>query len=373
MIKKIVFVNKNYWSFYNFRLVFAQKLIKRFKNISVLSLFGGKDLSIKNLKNIKNFSFPINQTLYDIKKDIHFIISLRKFIKKENPKVIHFFNPRPMLLGNLSTLFLKKKINIYSTVTGLGHFYLSNNYLIKIILFPLFFIAFKKSQVVFFQNRQDRDYFKDLGLLKNVKTFISFGQGIKIKRKKIKKINYKKIKIGFVARLTKEKGFEEYLESVEIFKEKNSEFRKFVEFGFIKNFDKKSIVSVSIKKIKKKLNKLKIKQYQYKANSNYLNYFDVIVYPSYREGCSKTLMEACNYGKVIITTDVPGCNNIIKNNFNGMLASSKNANSLTSMYEKIFTTKNKIYKMQKNAQSFAYKNFDEEKVINSMIDKYKNL
>lgn len=372
MIKKIVFVNKNYWSFYNFRLVFAQKLIKRFKKISVLSLFGGKNSSITNLKKIKNFSFPVNQTLYDFKKDIHFIISLRKFIKKENPKVIHFFNPRPMLLGNLSTLFLKKKFNVYSTVTGLGHFYLSNNYLIKIILFPLFFIAFKNSHVVFFQNKQDRDYFKNLGLLKNVKTYISFGQGIKIKRKKIKKLNYQKLKIGFVARLTKEKGFEEYIESVEIF-QKKSELKKYVEFGFIKNFDNKSAVSVSMEKIKKKLKKLKIKQCKFKANSNYLNYFDVIVYPSYREGCSKTLMEACNYGKVIITTDVPGCNNIIKNNFNGMLVPSKNANSLKLMYEKIFTKKKKIDKMQKNAQNFAYKNFDEEKVINSIIDRYKKI
>ena len=372
MIKKIVFVNKNYWSFYNFRLVFAQKLIKRFKNISVLSLFGGKDLSITNLKKIKNFSFPINQTLYDFKKDICFIISLRKFIKKENPKVIHFFNPRPMLLGNLSILFLKKKFKIYSTVTGLGHFYLSNNYLIKIILFPLFFIAFKNSQIVFFQNKQDRDYFKDLGLLKNVKTFISFGQGIKIKRKKIKKLDYQKLKIGFVARLTKEKGFEEYLESVEIF-QKKSELKKFVEFGFIKNFDNKSAVSVSMKKIEKKIKKLKIKKYEYKTNSNYLNYFDVIVYPSYREGCSKTLMEACNYGKFIITSDVPGCNNVIKHHYNGLLVEPKSANSLYKAYEKIFSIKGKIAKMQKNAVKFAEKNFDEDKILDTITGKYANL
>ena len=39
---------------------------------------------------------------------------------------------------------------------------------------------------------------------------------------------------------------------------------------------------------------------------------DCIILPSYREGLSKILIEACAVGRPAITTNVPGCRDIIK-------------------------------------------------------------
>jgi glycosyltransferase involved in cell wall biosynthesis len=368
MLKKIVFVNKNYYSFKNFRLPLAKKLLKKNPNYEIFSIFGGPGPK-KRLKNIKCLSMKISQNLYDLKNDLNFIFSFRKFLKKEEPYIVHFFNARPMLLGNLSTYFLKKKIKLYSTVTGLGHFYLTDNFFLKILLFPLFYLTFKNAQKIFFHNNNDKNYFFNKGLLRNVKPIVSFGQGIKLKKKIIKKIDVKNIKFGFVGRLTKEKGFLDYLESIKIFQD-HSKYKNFAKFGYIENFDHNSSVAVTKSMLREKLKKISIKKYKYQNSPRYLDHFDVIVYPSYREGCSKTLMEACNLGKLIITTNVPGCNNIIMNSINGILVEPKSPKLLSKAYEKIFNIKNNFIKIQKKSKLRARQYFDEKKILNNLIKEY---
>ncbi|MBK9736643.1 MAG: glycosyltransferase [Saprospiraceae bacterium] len=45
----------------------------------------------------------------------------------------------------------------------------------------------------------------------------------------------------------------------------------------------------------------------------------IVVLPSYREGLPKVLIEACAIGRPIITTDVPGCREIVQSETNGIL------------------------------------------------------
>ena len=49
-----------------------------------------------------------------------------------------------------------------------------------------------------------------------------------------------------------------------------------------------------------------------------------VVLPSYREGLSRSLLESMALGKPIITTNVPGCNELVRENLNGLLCKVKN-------------------------------------------------
>jgi glycosyltransferase involved in cell wall biosynthesis len=55
---------------------------------------------------------------------------------------------------------------------------------------------------------------------------------------------------------------------------------------------------------------------------------DCVVLPSYREGTPRTLLEAASSAKPIIATDVPGCNNVVEDHFNGLLCKIKDADDL---------------------------------------------
>ena len=57
---------------------------------------------------------------------------------------------------------------------------------------------------------------------------------------------------------------------------------------------------------------------------------DVFVLPSaYREGIPRVLLEAASMGLPIITTDSPGCNEVVENQANGLLIPPRDSGALT--------------------------------------------
>jgi glycosyltransferase involved in cell wall biosynthesis len=55
---------------------------------------------------------------------------------------------------------------------------------------------------------------------------------------------------------------------------------------------------------------------------------DLVVLPSWREGLSRALIEAAAMERPIITTDVPGCRDVIDHGHSGLLVPLKNADAL---------------------------------------------
>jgi glycosyltransferase involved in cell wall biosynthesis len=94
---------------------------------------------------------------------------------------------------------------------------------------------------------------------------------------------------------------------------------------------------------------------------------DCVVLPSYREGTPRTLLEAASSAKPIITTDVPGCNNVVKDNYNGLLCKLKDADDLAhkmKMMASFEDEKLKVFGL--NGRTKMEAEYDESRVI----DKY---
>ncbi len=99
----------------------------------------------------------------------------------------------------------------------------------------------------------------------------------------------------------------------------------------------------------------------------YLVECDCFVLPSYREGTSRSLLEALSIGRPLITTNVPGCNNIVKNDYNGYLCDKKNIESLFQVIKKMINTPFEIRKkMSINSRKLAENKFDVN-IINKQI------
>ena len=80
-----------------------------------------------------------------------------------------------------------------------------------------------------------------------------------------------------------------------------------------------------------------------------------------------SLLEASSIGRPIITSNVPGCNNIVFDGVNGFLCKPKDIMSLYNCIIKMINTTSKTrIKMGRNGRKLVEKNFD-IKIINNLI------
>ena len=97
----------------------------------------------------------------------------------------------------------------------------------------------------------------------------------------------------------------------------------------------------------------------------------VVILPSYREGLPKGLLEAASCGKPIITTDVPGCREIVRNEINGILIPPKDTNALINAMKKLINNKKLRKSMGNKGREIIKKSFSIKTKSQELINFYK--
>jgi glycosyltransferase involved in cell wall biosynthesis len=99
---------------------------------------------------------------------------------------------------------------------------------------------------------------------------------------------------------------------------------------------------------------------------------DLFVLPSYyREGVPRVLLEAANAGLPIITTDMPGCRDVVKSGWNGWIVPPRNVEELASaMIGALKTDKLTLRAMGERGRTRVEKEFGLEGVADAYADIY---
>ncbi|HHD73024.1 MAG TPA: glycosyltransferase, partial [Epsilonproteobacteria bacterium] len=94
------------------------------------------------------------------------------------------------------------------------------------------------------------------------------------------------------------------------------------------------------------------------------NSCDCVVLPSYREGLSRVLLEAASMAKPIVTTDVPGCREVVEAGVTGFLCKKQDPIDLADKMEKILhLTPEERIGMGAKGREKMIREFDEKLVI----------
>jgi glycosyltransferase involved in cell wall biosynthesis len=96
---------------------------------------------------------------------------------------------------------------------------------------------------------------------------------------------------------------------------------------------------------------------------------DCVVLPSYREGLSRVLLEASSMAKPIVTTNVPGCKDVVVDGLTGYLCEVKDPQSLATQMMKIISmTQNQRLKMGIKGREKMIAEFDEKFVVDKYLE-----
>lgn len=105
----------------------------------------------------------------------------------------------------------------------------------------------------------------------------------------------------------------------------------------------------------------------------YLAISNALVFPSYREGFPNTVMQACAMKLPCIVSNINGCNEIIKNNINGLVIPVKDQMSLVQAMEKFRANKDFLEKLAKNTRQLIQEKYERTFVWNEILKEYKLL
>lgn len=99
---------------------------------------------------------------------------------------------------------------------------------------------------------------------------------------------------------------------------------------------------------------------------------DLYIMPSYREGLSKSMMEAMCYGLPVVASKIRGNTDLMGNNEGGILCNPADNDAFVQAIEKIYNDKELQKSMGKRNKEFI-KNFDIKVVLKQMEDIYKEM
>ena len=160
MNKTILYLVSEDWYFISHRLPLALAAQKNGYSVHVACKDTGK------LNEIKKYGFVCHKLISNRRRTslrylIKEIINIRYIIKSINPSIFHLIAFRPILLGLFSLAF-NNKINIVTTITGLGSVFLSKNIKIRFLKFLITYfliISFKKNNIkIIVQNKDDYNF-----------------------------------------------------------------------------------------------------------------------------------------------------------------------------------------------------------------------
>ncbi|AZI41120.1 glycosyltransferase family 4 protein [Epilithonimonas vandammei] len=105
----------------------------------------------------------------------------------------------------------------------------------------------------------------------------------------------------------------------------------------------------------------------------YLAAADALIFPSYREGFPNVVMQAGAMELPSIVTNINGCNEIVKNNENGMIISIKNKDQIYNALLRLMANLSLYNKMKSQAREYIVQHYDQKLIWNAILAEYREL
>jgi glycosyltransferase involved in cell wall biosynthesis len=367
---KLLFIVNVDWFFISHRLPIALAAIKNGYEVHIACGITDRQRELELLGIIVH---PVSLTRSgtSLLKEIKAIKEMNTVVKKVLPDVVHLVTIKGAVYGGLVTRFKGIKTRVAS-ISGLGFVFIDESLKARVIRFlvtKLYRLALNSSNTkVIFQNENDKNIFIHNNIIKAKQSLIVRGSGVDLKM-----YNYlpepsgEKV-IMFLARLLKDKGLIEFCDAA-IELKKSGFTGKFVLVGDI---DLENPNSITQSELNSYISSGAVEHWGFSSNvSETISKSHIMLLPSYREGLPKSLIEAAACGRVVITTDVPGCRDAITPNVTGVLIPIKSTAAIVSAVLDLCDKEEKRKAMGKCGRELAESHFDISDVITTHLNLYK--
>jgi len=358
MKPKIVIIENNLISSLTMRERLTSELMAHF-DVTILTIGNERQMQAAAEKGFRVIN--VGASTQNIFHVFDYMNNLRRELKRISPEVCLTFTIRPAIWGNLITRTLN--IPTITSITGIGPLFTHDGLAYRAARF-LYRFALKKTKKIFFQNNEDMELFLNRKFTEANKSECIPGSGVDAEYfAPTPSKGNEKFTFLFIGRLVKDKGIFEFVQAAAILKQKSLAAECLILGPFwTQNLKKNNVSSEEMESWTASGN---IKYIGEATDVRpYMASADCIVLPSYREGLNNVLLEASSMERPCISTDTPGCREVIENNLTGYLCKVKDANDLAVKMEKMLSSSSEERLMMgKRARQKVIREFDKKIVV----------
>jgi glycosyltransferase involved in cell wall biosynthesis len=284
--------------------------------------------------------YPLRRGINPV-MDLYVVAHLYHLFRRLKPDVVHTFDTKPCVWGRLAAWLAQVPI-IVGTLSGLGSLYTGStcaNRATRVVYQPLQKLACHVSDLTIFQNQDDTRQFITDGVAPEPKAKVIPGSGVATDLFNPTKFSHEEraqvrgtlglqadeLVVTMISRIIRSKGILEFAHAARAVRTQYPD----TQFLLIGPEDKESVDPLTIEElghIKQEVTWLGPRR----DIVSLLAASDIFVLPtSYREGIPRVLLEAASMGLPIVTTDLPGCKEVVTNRVNGLVIPVKDSNALS--------------------------------------------
>ena len=316
-------------------------------------------------------------------KDFVALYKLYKILKSEKPYIVHTHTPKAGLLGMIAS-YLAKVPNRLHTIAGLP--VMEAKGLKRHILLAVEKITYACATKVYPNSKGLQDFVLEQKLITKTKLRIigkgssngidtnyfnksNFNESDLLNLKETLKVTSNDFVYIFVGRLVTDKGINEMVEAFSTISKDNSRVKLLLVGPLESDLD--PLQSFTLNQIETN-NQIISVGFQ-KDVRPYLAISNALVFPSYREGFPNVVMQAGAMGLPAIVSNINGCNEIIENNFNGLIIPTKDSGLLKEKMELILKNSDLCKKMSANSRQKIVVNYNQKYIWEELLQEYKKL
>jgi len=367
-MKIILFANTD-WYLYNFRLTLAQASRKKGHAVVLLSPPGeyGPRLVQAGFRWI---SFPLSRRGMNPFSELITLWRLARLYSRERPDLVHHFTVKCVLYGSLAAKMAGVK-GVVNAIIGLGYVFIGDEWPVRLLrwLVKGFYRRALRGTQVIFQNPDDQELFSRNGLVNRKQVTLIPSSGVDIEKFSPSPEPAGEPLVILPARMLWAKGVNEFVLAAGILRLAGVQAR----FALIGDTDPGNPEAVPVDQLEKWRKEGIIEWWGWQEDMPMLyRQAHIVCLPSYyREGTPKSLIESAACGRPIVTTDRPGCREVVRHQQNGLLVPVRDSRALAEALKTLIGDAALRKQMGKKGRELAVAEFSLEKVIGQTLSVYE--
>ena len=301
-------------------------------------------------------------------------VDLVKLYRRLAPDLIHLVALKPLLLGGLAAKLTGQR-GVVLAVPGRGSVFSTRGFVAAVRRWTallMYKLAYAKRRTrVIIQNIEDRQYFVSRRIFSEEDVRLIRGSGVDIARFTPQPEPAEPCTALLASRMLREKGIEDFVAAAAVLKGRGTPAR----FVLVGDPDRGNPQSHSREELAAWRDRGIVEWWGFRADmSEVFRGAHIVCLPTYYgEGVPKVLIEAAACGRPIVTTDTPGCRDIVRHGQNGLLVKPRDVAGLADALERLIADANLRRVMGSQARRIVETEFSVDRVTRQTLDIYREL